>query len=113
MLGSAIALAVIRLLISTFLPSMPLYRFASVNEARSYGHAPDAPIFDELGDTNGPYKLAKSFMGKPGIPFSFNITFDGRSTNWSQPVSENAWFIALVFQNPMGNQFAVIRKATD
>ena len=77
---------------------------------RAVGHIEDAEIVDELGDTNGPYILVRGIVGGVGKPFDFELTFNGRTTSWSQPVSNHMWFVATVFENRRGNQFAVIRK---
>ena len=100
-------------MVAIIVPSLPRYRFVSVSEARSFGHIGDAEIIDELGDTNGPYRLAKGIVGGVGKPFDFDLTFSGRTTNWSQPVSNHMWFVVTVFQNRRGNQFAVVRKRNE
>jgi len=110
---AVIALAVAALVLAIIIPSLPSYHFASVNEARSFGHFEDGEIVDELGDTNGPYKLRGGVVGGVGKPFDFNLTFNGRTTNWTQPVSNHMWFVASIFENRKGNQFAVIRKRTE
>jgi len=107
---AVIALAIVGLMLAIIIPSLPSYHFASVNEARSFGHIEDAEIVDELGDTNGPYRLKGGVVGGVGKPFDFNLTFNGYTTNWSRPVSNHMWFVATIFENRRGNQFAIVRK---
>jgi hypothetical protein len=112
-IGSIFALAIGGLLLAIIVPSLPRYNFASVDEVKSYGHFEAAVIVDELGDTNGPYRLKGSVVGGVGKPFGFNLTFDGHTTNWSRPVTNHMWFVATIFENRRGNQFAVIWKRTE
>jgi hypothetical protein len=92
------------------------YPYKTVSAARAWGNweqVEDAKIVDELGDTNGPYRLLKSRVGGVGKPFDFDLSFRGTKTNWSQPVSNHMWFVVTVFENRHGNQFAVVRKRTE
>jgi hypothetical protein len=111
--GSIIALAVVGLMLAIIVPSLPSYNFASVSEARAFGHMDDAEMVDELGDTNGPYRLKGGAVGGVGKPFDFDLTFNARTTNWSRPVSNHMWFVVTIFENRRGNQFAVLRKRTE
>lgn len=108
-----IAVAIVVLLLAIILPELPTYRFAWVDAARSESNIQDAQIIDELGDTNGPYRLVKDIVGGVGKAFDFDLTFDGRSTNWTRPVSNHMWFVVSVFENRRGNQFAIVRKRRD
>jgi hypothetical protein len=110
---AVIALAIVGFMLAIVIPSLPSYHFASVIEARSFGRIDDAEIVDELGDTDGPYRLVKCVVGGVDKPFDFDLTLNGRTTNWTQPVSNHMWFVATVFENRRGNQFAVIRKRTE
>jgi len=114
---SLFAIVVIILGLGIYLPECATaYRYRTVNEARSWGHweqIEDAKIIDEIGDTNGPYKLVKSIVSGVGKPFHFDLTFNGSNTNWTQPVSNHMWFVVTVFENRRANQFAVIRKRTE
>ena len=105
--------ALASLVLAVIVPSLPYYKFASVNEARTFGHFEDAEIVDELGDTNGPYRFKRGVVGGVGKPFDFALTFDGRTTHWTRPVTNHMWFVAIIFENRRGNQFAVIRKRTE
>jgi hypothetical protein len=108
-----IALVIVVLLVAIIVPSLPSYHFASVGEARAFGHFEDAEIVDELGDTNGPYRLKGGVGGgRNSEQFSFNLTFDGRTTNWTRPISNHMGFVVTIFENRRGNQFAVVRKST-
>ena|SRR5437868_9834860 len=113
LLSAAIALAIAGLLLAIWVPDWPGYRYRSVKEARFFGHIEDARIVDELGDTTGPYRLVRGVVGGVGKPFDFDLVFNGRSTNWTQPVSNHMWFVATVFENRRGNQFAIVRKRTE
>jgi type III secretory pathway component EscU len=55
--GSIIGLLAFGLMLAVIVPSLPRYNFASANEARAFAHMEDEEIVDELGDTNGPYRL--------------------------------------------------------
>ena len=108
---AVIVLVIIALIVAIIVPSLPSYHFASVSEARTFGHIEDAEIVDELGDTNGPYRLKGGVAGgRNSEQFSFNLKFDGRSTNWTQPISNHMGFVATIFENRRGNQFAIVRK---
>lgn len=100
-------------MLALIVPSLPRYNFASVSEARAFAHIEDAEIVDELGDTNGPYRLKGGAVGGVGKAFDFNLTFNGYTTNWSRPVSNHMWFVATIFENRRGSQFAVIQKRTE
>jgi len=108
-----IALAIVLLMAAIAVPGFLRARYATVHEARAFGYIEDAQIVDELGDTNGPYTLVGATVSGVGKPFDFKLTFNGRTTNWSQPVSNHMWFVVTVFENRRGNQFAVVRKRTD
>jgi hypothetical protein len=110
---AVIVLTIVALIVAIIVPSLPSYRFASVSEARAFSHIDGAEIVDELGDTNGPYRLKGGVVGGVGKPFDFALTFNGYTTNWSQPVSNHMWFVATIFENRRGNQFAVVRKRTE
>jgi hypothetical protein len=111
LLRSAIVLVIASLTLAIVLPSLPRYEFASINDAKAFGHNDGAEIIvDELGDTNGPYKFVKSVVGGVGKPFDFDMKFADHITNWSKPVTNHMWFVATIFENRRGNQFAVIRK---
>ena len=108
---AVIALAIVALIVAVIAPSLPSYHFASASEARAFGHIEDAEIVDELGDTNGPYRLKGGVSGgRNSEQFSFNLTFDGRTTNWTQPISNHIGFVATIFENRRGNQFAIVRR---
>jgi len=114
-IGSIIALFVL-LMLAIVVPSLPRYNFASVSEARAFAHMEDAEIVDELGDTNGPYRLkggAVSGRNTVGRNFDFDLTFDGHTTNWTRLVSSNTSYVVTIFENRRGNQFAVVRKRTE
>ncbi len=104
---------IVGLMLAIIVPSLARYNFASVSEARTFAHIDDAVIVDELGDTNGPYRLKGGAVGGVGKPFDFVVTFNGVTTNWSQPVSNHMWFVATIFENRRGSQFAVIQKRTE
>lgn len=108
--SSIFGLLVLALMVAIILPSLPRYNIASVSEARAFAQMEDAEIVDELGDTNGPYRLKGATVGAVGKPFDFNLTFNGRTTNWSRPASNHMWFVAVRFENRSGNQFAVVMK---
>jgi hypothetical protein len=113
--GSVIALFVL-LMLAIIVPSLPRYSFASVSEARAFAHMEDAEIVDELGDTNGPYRLKGSRVSGRntyGKNFDFDLTFNGHRTNWNRLVSSNTWYVVTIFENRRGNQFAVVRKRTE
>jgi phage shock protein PspC (stress-responsive transcriptional regulator) len=110
---AVIALVIVALIVAIIVPSLPSYRFASISEARAFSHIEDAEIVDELGDTNGPYRLKGGVVGGVGKPFDFDLTFNGHTINWSRPVSNHMWFVATIFENRRGNQFAVVRKRTE
>jgi hypothetical protein len=113
--GSVIALFVL-LMLAIIVPSLPRYSFASVSEARAFAHMEDAEIVDELGDTNGPYRLKGSRVSGRntyGKNFDFDLTFNGHTTNWNRLVSSNTWYVVTIFENRRGNQFAVVRKRTE
>jgi hypothetical protein len=105
-----LALAVAALTVAIIAPSFARTRFASVREARAFGNVEDAEIVDELGDTNGPYTFRSAVGGGVGQPFSFDVRFNGRTTNWSLPASNNTGLLVIVFENRRGNQFAIVRK---
>jgi hypothetical protein len=67
----------------------------------------------QFGDTNGPYRLKGGENRGEGKPFDFNLTFNGQTTNWTQPVSNHMWFVVTIFENRRGNQFAVISRMTN
>jgi hypothetical protein len=111
-----IALVIVAFIVAIIIPSLPSYRFASVNEARAFSHIEGAAIVDELGDTNGPYRLrggAVSGRNTFGKNFDFDLTFNGHTTNWNRLVSSNTWYVVSIFENRRGNQFAVVRKRTE
>lgn len=115
MFGSIIALFVL-LMLAIIVPSLPRYSFASVSEARAFAHLEDAEIVDELGDTNGPYRLKGGVVSGRntfGESFGFDLTFNGHTTNWNRLVSSNTWYVVTIFENRRGNQFAVVRKRTE
>ena len=92
-----VALAIVGLVVAVVVPSLPSYHFASVSEARSFGHFDDAEIVDELGDTNGPYRLKGGVGGgSQQASFDFDLTFDLTSTTWRVPASRRA-FLPIVF----------------
>jgi hypothetical protein len=113
LLGSILGLLALGLMLAIIVPSLPRYSFASVSEARAFAHMEDAEIVNELGDTNGPYRLKRGVVGGVGKPFAFDLTFNGHTTNCSQPVSNHMRFVATIFENRRGNQFAVVRKRTE
>ena len=98
--------------IASFWASRRHYNLATVSEARAFAHI-DGEIVDELGDTNGPYRLKGGVIGGVGKPFSFDLTCNGYTTNWSRPVSNHMWFVVTIFENHRGNPFAVVRKRTE
>jgi len=108
---SIIALAVVGLVLAAILPSLRFYDIASVNEARLWGHSEDDKIVVELGDTNGPFRLRGGAGGGAGKPFHLDFRFNGGTTNWSQPASNNTGFVVTIFENRRGNVFAIVRKA--
>jgi hypothetical protein len=113
--GSIIALFVL-LMLAIIVPSLPHYSFTSVSEARAFAGMEDAEIVDELGDTNGPYRLrggAVSGRNTYGKNFDFDLTFNGHTTNWNRLVSSNTSYVVTIFENRRGNQFAVVRKRAD
>jgi hypothetical protein len=106
-----LALAVVAVMVAIIAPNFARIRFASVREARAFGHLEDAEIVDELGDTNGPYTLKGAVVGgRNSEQFTFNLTFDGRTTNWTQAISNHLGFVATIFENRRGNQFAIVRR---
>jgi hypothetical protein len=108
-----IVLAIGGLMLAIVIPNLPRYNFASVSEARAFGHIDGAEIVDELGDTNGPYRLKGGVGGGSREAFfDFNLTFNGHTTNWSRPISNHMGFAVTIFENRRGNQFAVVRKST-
>ena len=107
---NANALLIIGLMVAIIVPSWPRYNLASVNEARSFSQMEDVEIVDEFGDTNGPYRLRGGVAGPVGKPFQFDLRFNGRTTNWSQPASNNTGFFVTIFENRRGSQFAIVRK---
>jgi hypothetical protein len=110
-----IALVFVALIVAIIVPSLPSYHFASVSEARAFGHFEgDVEIVDELGDTNGPYRLKGGVGGgRNSEQFSFDLTFDGHTTNWTRPISNHLGFVVTIFENRRGNQFAVVRKSKE
>ena len=113
---AVIALVIIALIVAIIVPSLPSYHFAAVSEARSFGHTEDAQIVDELGDTNGPYRLKGGVVSGRntfGKNFGFDLTFNGHTTNWNRLVSSNTWYVVTIFENRGGNQFAIVRKGTE
>jgi hypothetical protein len=106
-----LALATATLVVANMVSSLPRYNFAAATEARSFiTNFGDQTIIDELGDTNGPYMLRRGVLGGIGKPFEFNLTFNGRRTNWSQPASNDTGFAVAIFENRRGNQFAIVMK---
>lgn len=102
-------------MLAMIVPSLPRYDFASVSEARAFGHREHAEIVDELGDTNGPYRLksiVSSGRNSYAKNFDFDLSFNGRTTNWNRLVSSNTFYAVTIFENRSGNQFAVIWKRT-
>jgi len=115
-LVAIVALVIVALIVAIIIPSLPSYHFASVAEARAFSHIEGAEIVDELGDTNGPYRLkggAVSGRNTFGKNFDFALTFNGHTTNWNRIVSSNTWYSVTFFENRRGNQFAVVRKRTE
>lgn len=113
---AVVALVIVALIVAVIVPSLPSYHFASVSEARSFGHPEDAQIVDELGDTNGPYRLKGGVVSGRntfGQNFGFDLTFNGHTTNWNRLVSSNTWYVVTIFENRGGNQFAIVRKRTE
>ncbi len=113
---AVVAFVIVALIVAMIVPSLPSYHFASVSEARSFGHIEDAQIVDELGDTNGPYRLkggAVSGRNTFGENFGFDLTFNGHTTNCNRLVSSNTWYVVTIFENRKGNQFAIVRKRTE
>lgn len=110
---SIITIATIILVLGLVMPecSSP-YRFSSVKEARTWGHIKVAEIIDEIGDTNGTYRLVSCIVSGVSQPFDFDLKCRGHNIKWSQPASTNTWFVVTVFENRARNQFAVIRKRT-
>ena len=103
-------------MLAIIIPSWPPgYKFTSVKDARLFGQFPiaDTKIVDELGDTDGPFRLVKSTVSGVGKPFDFDLMIDGHKTNWTQPVSNHMWFVVTFFENRKGNQFVVVRKRTE
>ena len=81
--GSVIALFVL-LMLAVIVPSLPRYSFASVTEARAFAHMEDAEIVDELGDTNGPYRLKGSRVsGRLGSEQTFSTNERPKSSKQS------------------------------
>ena len=114
--GSIVGLLISGFLLAIIVPSLPRYNFASVSDARAFAHIEDAQIVDELGDTNGPYRLkGGSVSGRNtfGKSFGVDLTFNGHTTNWNRLVSSNTWYVVTIFENRRGNQFAVIYKRTE
>jgi hypothetical protein len=118
LLGGLAVVAVVGVVILAI--SIPSWRrdrsCASVEEARSFPmffYSENDAIVDELGDTNGSYRLVGGKIGGVGQPFDFDLTFNGQTTNWSQPASNHMSFVVTIFENHRGNQFAVVRKRTE
>ena len=111
-----VALVIVALIVAIIIPSLPSYRFASTGEARAFSHIEGAEVVDELGDTNGPYRLKGGVVSGRntfGKNFGFDLTFNGHTTNWNRPVSSNTWYVVTIFENRGGNQFAIVRKRTE
>ena len=111
-----LASAVVVLMVAIIASSYARPRFASLHEARAFGYVEDGEIVEELGDTNGPYRLkggAVSGRNTFGKNFDFALTFNGLRTNWNRIVSSNTWYSVTIFENRRGNQFAVVRKRTE
>ena len=111
-----VAVVIVALIVAIIIPSLPSYRLASVSEARAFSHIEGAEIVDELGDTNGPYRLRGGVVSGRntfGKNFDFDLTFNGHTTNWNRLVSSNTWYVVSIFENRRGSQFAVVRKRTE
>jgi len=114
--GSIVGLLIAGFLLAIIVPSLRRYNFASVSDARAFAQIEDAQIVDELGDTNGPYRLKGgrvSGRNTFGKNFGFNLSFNGHTTNWNRLVSSNSSYVVTIFENRRGNQFAVINKRTE
>ncbi len=114
--GSIVGLLIAGFLLAIIVPSLPRYNFVSVSDARTFAAIKYAQIVDELGDTNGPYRLKGyqvSGRNTFGKNFGFDLTFNRHTTNWNRLVSSNTWYGVTIFENRSGNQFAVINIWTE
>ncbi|MFN7140047.1 MAG: hypothetical protein ACK4UN_12000 [Limisphaerales bacterium] len=51
--------------------------------------------------------------GRNSERFDFDLTFDGRATNWARPLTNQMGYVATIFENRRGNQFVVVTKRTE
>jgi hypothetical protein len=104
-------LIIVGAMIAVIVPSKQRNSFANVSEARSFGQIEGAEILEEVGDTNGPFRLKRIVSGGVGSPFDLDLTVNGRTVSRSYPGSNRVTYIVTVFENDRGNQFAIIKKS--